>query len=360
MPPPPRTTYLDGLRGIAATIVTTNHFFMGGLLDHAFRSYWASPPSANRHLIQLPPIRLLFAAHAMVPLFFVISGYAISINLLHARNTHPHTLLKSLSSSLTRRGLRIYLPVILLATLSQLIYYLGLYHWPFADDIVWGRRPLTAPGFHLTYLLRYLLDIVNVVQFHHNPGLNGQLWTMPMEYRGSCVVYLVVSLCFLFGLHLLCLGDDGSLTPGYQFLGYVQSPRWDDEWAILSKSWKSLGAVLLVYAVDCSPVLQRPLNARLSQYLGRISFSLYLVHQSVYHVARDPVRNMIWWMLAGSEYPVSMEEARMAGMPFVLSWVGTAVVVGALVLYVAGLWTRWVDVRCVRAARGVERWLTGQ
>ncbi|RAK77760.1 acyltransferase family protein [Aspergillus fijiensis CBS 313.89] len=454
----PRTAWLDGLRGLAAAIVAFNHFFMGGIFDFAFHSYWADPASANRHFIQLPPIRLLFSAHAMVALFFVISGYALSINLLRLRDAPPsssltasssatnQTLLRGLSSATTRRIFRIYLPVFLVAILSQLLFFCGLYHWSFGDDVVWGRRPWTAPLFHFTYLLRYFLDIVNIIQFHHNPGLNGQLWTMPIEFRGSLMVYLVIlgmafwrkemrvggvfvlavyflwygiwdgvgflgglgvaelaqglhsssedavlgegwwvgrkdgeaglssasagglkakaktlltGFCFLMGLHLLCLGDDGVLTPGYRWLGSLQSPRWDDDWAIVSKCWKTVGSVLVVYAIDRVEVLQRVLERPTPQFLGRISFSLYLVHQSVYHVARDPVRNGLWWILTGREYPATDEEALAGGMGvFVVSWGVTAVVMGILVVWLSSWWTRVVDARCVRLSRRIDEWLS--
>lgn len=454
-----RTTWLDGLRGIAAAIVALDHYFMGGVLDVAFRSFWADPPEDNRRFIQLPPIRLLFASHAMVPLFLVISGYAISINLLRARNNSSVSsaaaaaaaascegdFVRRLSSAATRRIFRIYLPVVAIASISQLLYFCNLYRWDFGDEVVWGRRPWTAPWLHVTFLTRYILDIMNIIQFHNNPGLNGQLWTMPFEFRGSCIVYLTILalafwrpsfrrwalvgmmayffhyglwdifaflaglylaemklasgetqsaelkllpdyrrtcsslaaawktriksfnlarirtvISFAFGFHLICLSDDGYLPPGYQFLARFQSSRWDDDWAVLSKCWKAAGAVLLVYAIDKSSSLQRALNVRAVQYLGRISFSLYLVHQSVYHLARDPVRDFIWWILTRSPYSSTEEASRTAIVPFGLAWIGGFLVMGAVVVYLADLYTRYVDVRCVALARMVERWVTGR
>ncbi|TQB67420.1 hypothetical protein MPDQ_006048, partial [Monascus purpureus] len=172
-----RTTWLDGLRGIAAAIVALDHYFMGGVLDVAFRSFWADPPEDNRRFIQLPPIRLLFASHAMVPLFLVISGYAISINLLRARNNSSVSsaaaaaaaascegdFVRRLSSAATRRIFRIYLPVVAIASISQLLYFCNLYRWDFGDEVVWGRRPWTAPWLHVTFLTRYILDIMNII-----------------------------------------------------------------------------------------------------------------------------------------------------------------------------------------------------
>lgn len=433
-----RTTWLDGLRGIAAAIVATDHYFMGGVLDAAFLSYWADPPEENRHFYQLPPIRLLFAAHAMVPLFLVISGYAISINLLRIRNSSNNTssddLLRRLASATTRRILRIYLPVLAIAAISQLLYFCNIYQWTFGDEVVFGRRPWTAPWFHITYLFRYMLDIMNILNFQGNPGLNGQLWTMPMEFRGSCVVYITVlglafwrppfrrlallgmmaywfyfglwdifgflaglylaerrvtssdssetgeektkllpynipmtfqkdhitklaklrtALCFIFGIHLLCLSDDGYLPPGYQFLGLVESSRWEGDWAIISKCWKTAGAALTIYAISKSNhYLQRPLRSGPIQYLGRISFALYLVHQSVYHLIRDPVRKFLWLLLAREPYPGT------SNLVFGVVWFVNYGITAVVNVYLADLFTRLVDVKCVELAKRIERWIT--
>ncbi|OAQ59173.1 acetyl transferase [Pochonia chlamydosporia 170] len=42
--------------------------------------------------------------------------------------------------------------------------------------------------------------------------------------------------------------------------------------------WMSLGAVWLILTIDRSPWLQKVFSMRIPQYLGKISFSLYLVH----------------------------------------------------------------------------------
>lgn len=430
-----RTTWLDGLRGLAAAIVATDHYFMGGVLDAGFRSFWADPPEDNRHLYQLPPLRLFFAAHAMVPLFLVISGFAISVNLLRARNSSAADFVRRLASAATRRVLRIYLPVLSIAVISQVIFFCNLYQWEFPDDVVWGRRPWTAPWFHVTFIGRYMLDNLNIIYLQNNGGLNGQLWTMALEFRGSCVVYLVILAlafwrpgvrrlallglmtfwyyfglwdifgflaglylaeghvasesasdigetdlprffrpifssktrlvrlttvwtyaCFLLGLWLLCLGDDGFLTPGYQFLELISSERWDGAWGIVNKIWKTTGSILIVYAIRRSPLLQRPLNTRAVQFLGRVSFSLYLVHQSVYHMIRNPVRDALWYLAAGEPYGgVAVEQHPFA---FAFAWVGGYIVLSAVNLYVAHLYTRFIDERCIDLAKRFDRYVT--
>ncbi len=433
-----RTTWLDGLRGIAAAIVATDHYFMGGVLDNAFLSFWANPPEENRRLIQLPPFRLLFAAHAMVPLFLVISGYAISINLLRCRNGDDRDFVRRLASAVSRRIIRIYLPVFVISIISQVLYFCNLYQWDFGDKVLRGRKPWTAPWLHITYVFRYMLDITNIVSPQGNAGLNGQLWTMPTEFRGSCLVYITIlglafwrpqlrrialaclisylfyfgywdlsgflvglylaeiqhlsrlnsteeelklpfhtrsdwtsrlrfinfSLtwnysCFFFGFYLLCLSDDGELPPGYLFLKLVESSRWDNDWQVLSRCWKMAGSALMVYGISQLPRLQWPLNSRPIQYLGKISFSLYLVHQTVYHLVRDPVRNSLWYISTKEPYPGTEEASKFTG-PFAFTWLVGYVIMTMINLYAAHLYTKHVDERCVDMARRFDKWLTRQ
>ncbi|PNP46428.1 hypothetical protein THARTR1_10750 [Trichoderma harzianum] len=431
-----RAVWLDGLRGIAAAIVATDHYFMGAVLHAGFRSFWADPPEENRKLMQLPPFRLIFAAHAMVPLFFVISGYAISINLIRLRTANnSEGFLRRLSSAATRRGLRIYLPVFCITVISQILFFFNLFSWVPGDDIVWGRKPWTAPWFHATFVVRYMLDNINIIAIQYNGGLNGQLWTMALEFRGSCVVYLallslafwhpkprlwllVASMAYWFyfgywdvvgflagywlaelqvlselqtvsteaeylswlkpyipvqarsvnlntiqtwtmfvvGIWFLCLSDDGALPPGYQFLQIAESSRWDGNWGTIDKTWKTVGSVLVVAAISATELLQRPLNSKLVQYLGKISFSLYIVHQSIYHLFSDPVRNMLWFIATGgSESEVGASDNKFAGA---FCWIGGYIILSTINLYAANLYTRFVDERCINIAKRFDQWVS--
>lgn len=460
-----RTTWLDGLRGIAATIVAFDHFFMGDIW-YPFRSFWSDPPEENRRLIQLPPIRILFSAHAMVTLFMVISGYAISINLIKAREQQQHShpisrgpvFFSRLSSAVLRRIFRIYLPVLVISIISQFLFFFNLYNWTFDDGVLRGIQPLTSPFAHIKWLIIYMMDSMNMIAFEYNGGFNGQLWTMPVEYRGSCVIYLfviglanwkrkfrlwilpllavyflwygiwdifgfiwglwlaesevgvatleyrsdlehdiienggddnfqedekilpllwvkgkshwrrfatprrmrllsniVTIFAFIMGYHLLCLGDDGHLTPGYQWLEHLNSSKWKENWQVYHWCWKSVGAALLVYAVNNSPILQRPLTTRFVQYLGKISFSLYLVHQAIYHLWRDPLRNWVYLIINGSPYPGNVEANPVS---FYLTWWISGMIIAPIVAIAAHYYTIYVDHKCVVLTKRIEKLLT--
>ncbi|MGO9435837.1 MAG: acyltransferase family protein [Terracidiphilus sp.] len=82
---------LDSLRGIGASIVVFGHF--AGL--------WSS--SAWYSAVNSSPLRALFAAHEAVVLFFVLSGFVLSIPLSGERPPSYRVFL-------LRRFCRIYLP----------------------------------------------------------------------------------------------------------------------------------------------------------------------------------------------------------------------------------------------------------
>ncbi|PCH03049.1 Acyltransferase 3 [Penicillium occitanis (nom. inval.)] len=487
-----RTKYLDSLRGIAAVIVAFDRLFLNDL-NLAFRSYWAEPASKNRVWLQLPPFRIIFAAHAMVTLFFVISGYAVSINLLRLRERrHQADFLGQVASAATRRVFRLFVPVVVIACVSQVLFWMNFYSWTsveikhfVAENKI---RPWSAPGGHIAFLFGYLTNIINpfgALRYKDvNHGLNEQFWTIPVEFRGSCLVYFLVVvmapwrvqrrlivlgaiavyfllygmwdvatfvaglwlaemkvnqeaeqghthnhphhpdfeedsdeenvngtlhppfswsttsslsstlsslstwsssfradskktrqimtpvsitniILFALGIHLMCLPsgstggkNDGHLTTGYRLLLILQPPTWKT-WDIVHHSWKAIGSVLLIYSINNSPrwLFQRPLEAsRTLQYLGRISFPLYLVQQIVYSLWREPIKNWIWKDLTGYTYPGGQLADR---EPFacVVMWIGATMILGPALVYLSEEVGLYVEKAGVFVAREVERWL---
>lgn len=102
-----RTAALDGLRGLAAFLVMNFHFF-GNWRDP--NTGWAP----GRSLTDFPILRLWSGSGpGMVAIFFVISGYVLSCKSLKLTRKRQLTeLLNVVSSSMFRRGLRLFLPTI--------------------------------------------------------------------------------------------------------------------------------------------------------------------------------------------------------------------------------------------------------
>lgn len=437
-----RTTWLDGLRGLGAAMVVLDHYFMSvsaetDIFKVIFRSYWADPPEDNRRFFQLPPLRLPFAGHSVVPMFFVISGYAVSLNFLRIRNDGSlSTFVRRLSSAVNRRILRIYIPIFVMTVVSQILFFCNLYQWRFDESSIQGRRPWTSPWSHITFVFGYMLDNMNIINLQYNTGINDQLWTMPIEFRGSCITYLTILALafwkpqrrylalgliavywfycglwdvfafiagmylaekqvesetkeadgelglpedtpkvwkrlvtrtnivriqtiasFLVGFYLFCMTNDEPLPPGYGYLGLFRSSRWKGDQLVENKSWKTVGAVLLIYSISLSPLLQRPFDYAIPQYLGKNSFAIYLIHCSVYYLIQRPLQGLLWWIVARTSYP-GTDEASNYPLPFAVAWIGTFLVAAAVIVGLSHVYTRFIDVKSVELAKKFEKWAT--
>ncbi|KAL8771410.1 MAG: hypothetical protein Q9209_003078 [Squamulea sp. 1 TL-2023] len=344
--PPPKlhpTTWLDGLRGVAALIVFFHHstqIWLPGL-----RPGYGSSPEAY-HIMQLPVLRIVFSGGAMVSIFFVISGYVLSTKPLRlARQGRYLELLENLSNSAFRRGPRLFIPCIVSTFITALLAMTGV----FVTEGVARQYPRAETLWEqLGSWVRETLWFVNPIA--GGTGFEENLWTIPTEFQGSLLVFLCalgLSKCrnkvrlgclialmaywlwfgywatvlFLGGMVLADVGHGRSLpindlmsgtktlrgTAVYGFLVFVaifllSMPEYDEavtsSWGYVTLStvltpkswgnhfgpgrwWPCLSSMMLVAVIDhagADSLFQRIFTFRFPQYLGRISFSLYLCH----------------------------------------------------------------------------------
>ncbi|KAL5115271.1 hypothetical protein ACEQ8H_006863 [Pleosporales sp. CAS-2024a] len=344
------TAWLDGLRGFAAFIVYWHHNQLwahdgkGNLIFENAFGY-----EKRRYFAALPFVRLWFSGgHFAVAVFFVISGYVLSVkslSLIHSGKTLSAA--ESLGSALFRRWMRLYIPI-MLVTFSWMCFR----HW----SRIWtdnAEMPATfREDVRMWYLTFKNYSFVFTGSWYEFPTLyHVHSWSIPVEFRGSIIVYTTLSALsrctktarlwcqvglmayFLYiadgyygtlfiGGMLLCdldlLAEEGQLPrfftalSGFKefiffhlfivamYLGGVPSdddPKLDQV-TLLSKSpgWRWLAhlkpqavfdakwfyltwaAILAVASIPRLPLLKRFFETRFCQYLGRISFALYLVH----------------------------------------------------------------------------------
>ncbi|CZS93312.1 uncharacterized protein RAG0_03661 [Rhynchosporium agropyri] len=182
------TSYLNGVRGLAASLVYIQHL----LYAHWLHTGYSSSPGRDS-LIQLPILRLLFSGRFMVAIFFILSGYVLSYKPLQlARSGSTITLYDNLSSTAFRRTPRLFGPVVPAMFGTAFAVYFTCYGAEnFSRD---GCMPKAGSlwrqiGGYIPVLSR-MLD-PSVWQEYYPPGLP-HLWTLPMEFRGSMVVFLLV------------------------------------------------------------------------------------------------------------------------------------------------------------------------
>ena len=238
------TTWLDGLRGYAALLVFFCHLTFC-YLDRTRLVYGTVLPAGtivangafvpehetiprgkgwmpsihsdgsadqNSWLIQLPIVRLIFFGDPMVSIFFIVSGYALSLKplcLMRRGHAGQSRLLQTLASATFRRPIRLLLPCIVSTFLVLVLVRLGMYNY--ADKIAGDERVFRlafrgwayeAPPFIAATLREQLIDwafslyemMDFVTHFHWTMSrYDIHLWTIPVELRCSLLLYITLT-----------------------------------------------------------------------------------------------------------------------------------------------------------------------
>lgn len=189
------TAWLDGLRGFAALLVYVLHHegwaheSLGPerIFENAYgyegRYYFAA----------LPGVRILLGGgHFAVAIFFIISGYVLSLKpmtLLHDRRYLE--MCENLASALFRRWLRLYF----LVAVITFLYMLCSFVYPPLQS---NHKPEER---FLDELWRWYSDTKQFSFIFKEGGVpwsfyNFHAWTIPVEFKGSVIVYTTILALF--------------------------------------------------------------------------------------------------------------------------------------------------------------------
>jgi peptidoglycan/LPS O-acetylase OafA/YrhL len=151
------------------------------------------------------------------------------------------------------------------------------------------------------------------------------------------ITYICIFICSLY------LGGQPELAvdkaPGWMTLHSLIPKHIRDK----KRYWVNWAAILLIWSTSNSSLLQKVFTNRVSQYLGKISFSLYLVHGMVIHTLHYSLIDKLLEAI-GSETWLERETA------FGVS----AMVVTVVLVWGSDVFMRGVDVPSVRFAKWVE------
>ncbi|KAH0359582.1 hypothetical protein KCU65_g9876, partial [Aureobasidium melanogenum] len=157
--------------------------------------------------------------------------------------------------------------------------------------------------------------------------------------RLKTIFYMTV---FVIGVYLGCQPQlDAGLTPGWITLWNI-IPGKDREEVRLY--WPIWGAIMLVWSTSCSGSLRELFDNRVAQYLGYISYSMYLVHGLVLNTVGYAVINITNGAI-GADHTAN--KAIGFGMGLTASVLTT--------IWLADVFTRAVDEPLVKFAKMVEQ-----
>jgi peptidoglycan/LPS O-acetylase OafA/YrhL len=192
------TAYLDGMRGLASFIVLTEHLTMR-YHPHVFEEYGNKPT-----FFQLPIIRLLYSGSVMVAIFFVISGFALSLKpleIIHERDWER--LHHTMASATFRRGIRIFLPPIIVSFIVMIGVRFHLYDqqysgatdmslgYPHYMPTIWSQLIdwLEYVLGKLIYPYQWLTPLPNITQSDYA----APLYTIPQEFWSSLFLFAIIT-----------------------------------------------------------------------------------------------------------------------------------------------------------------------
>lgn len=293
-----RLLELDALRGLGSVVVAVAHAHTMFQLHEAW--YW----------------RPFLNATSALMLFFVLSGYVLSLAYWQGRQS-PY------SDYLIRRFFRIYVPYACACILALLV----------GRHFLYANLPLT-PWFYLTWHIPFTTRLVTwqLLGMSISPAINTAFWSLRYEVEMSIVLPLIypvirwlrprgtvtaVVVMMLFAsilarvrvllpigvFHIMCAESTRTLLYGTAFiLGALAAWKIDAVHAYLRSmpAWMrhaALAGALLGYAfgpvqvsIPSTAALivfatgtagRRLLINPVFDYLGRISYSLYLIHGTV-------------------------------------------------------------------------------
>jgi peptidoglycan/LPS O-acetylase OafA/YrhL len=302
-----RLTSLDALRGIAAFVVLLSHLYLI-LPDDQHSTFIAKLTYPLRN------------GTVAVFIFFVLSGYVLSLSYFRgAPLSYPRFVI--------RRVCRIYLPFAAAILFSLILY--GIFGQPHASSYWFSNWPQAWPD------VPTLAGHFFMLGTDPNIRLDSVMWTLVHEMRISLMFPLLIMLCrdtriaiasalalsvvstkalavcgqahpvlvesflmtwvwtaqmipyFITGIllnkHSVRIDSIWQRMPAFLrlaafifvLMGYVIKGNYLRIWSNLSLGM--VAGLTIILAIEV-PRLRKLLNEPIPQWLGRISYSLYLIH----------------------------------------------------------------------------------
>ncbi|KAI9748487.1 MAG: hypothetical protein M4579_007209 [Chaenotheca gracillima] len=394
--------WIDGLRGCASFIVVAGH------LCTSFVPHLHAPANVGEspELFQLPFLRLCVGGRSAVAIFFLVTGYVNSMGpIKRARAGNTDAALNGLSRSALSRTGRLVLPASLSTFISWLFCHTGVYTLAKRADAPWIRQG--APPAHPTvYGATYDLIWSEIRTWAYGENeYDGTQWTLILFLEGSMIVYTTLLATvhvkpayrkgILIGLYIYSwisgmalksmniytgmllaelhadLGSDAtSLLPrpvpvlmmilGLFLCGYPQDAperapwssvlyhfgsKWVPHNGDLRRYWDHIGASTLLFGVFFSATARKILTQPFFNFLGRVSFPVYLIHNQL-------IKTILVFMVYGAaaiHQPLRMDED---GKPIPLQRGGIGTFLIAIPAFywflygIAHLWSKYVDPMC--------------
>ena len=361
-----RIEALDSVRGIAAFVVVIHHCFLTrAVYSDFFFSQWKTNATGAISAIFLhTPARIVWAGYEAVTLFYVLSGLVLALPWVEGRPpAYKQYAIRRLCRLYIPYGVAIAVAGLLNVALLQRANVSGASNW--VNEMTWTHAVTLSVIFDHLALIGHHATIDGVTHtliWEIRVSLLFPLLIMPIcrwGVRGAlavltCLLAVVISMQLLYGN----ISATGDLLVGSEHQGLLRALAIELQWTayyacyfvfgsllaarlkeirflfarvgdwlsfvllilgllIFQGHWSrwhavqefmvAVGSVLILGAALAPGRIETMLLKRIPRYLGRISFSLYLVHVPVILALTIITHGVLsLWLLIANVVPVSI------------------------------------------------------
>lgn len=293
---------LDAIRGIAAFIVLIHHCL---LVRPAFSEYfftdWRTEASTSvQYAFFYTPLRLLWAGSEAVILFYVLSGFVIALPWIEKRPP-------GYAEFCIKRIFRIYLPYLVIVALAAVPNLLlqPVFHVP--GGSAWINTEAWSEPVTLGNLAQHVL-MFGPVHFRINGAVHSLVWEMWVSLLFPLLIVPVVRWRGRGALGLLfCLfGMTAALQVLYAWLGAAKQPVdlatffiWHFQRVFYYSIFFVIGAVIAQYR----GLIEKKLRETSSYYTGAMCLAIGLMLMQARWAETHAVHNL--YVALGSAFVIA-------------------------------------------------------
>lgn len=379
--------FLDGVRGIAMMIVVLHHF---GLVFFPAINY-LDPEKIHlgngsiELLIAKTPLNIFFNGGFAVSIFFVLSGFVLSYKF------HISGSQRLLREYAAKRYFRLFLPVAGVIVICYLMNLFGLFPSQRMEGITKSEDWLNNLFAGMKGPGDMIRNIFIDVFFNNDNRYNAVLWTMTIEFLGSLLLFSFLALtgdhkktvllhiivaglilltdkkfyaAFILGSLISRLFISGFSFPkgikgvciksfllvtGVYFSSFPQGFFTQQSmWKWIDWSWTSgydlfhvLGAFCILFVICFDKNFIRFFSIKPFLYLGKISFSFYLLHLAVICSFGVFIFQELW-------------EPGTYFVPVLISFIASL----AVSFLISHFYYQWIDKSSIRFSEKMGKWIT--
>lgn len=315
-----RIAWIDGLKGIASLMIFLHHFILAFIPALYYGTSVGYMLSNNEGVLADSPFLFFVGGHFLVNIFLLLSGLVLSLQVYRINSV------KELITKMVSRYMRLAFPVFIISLLVYVLLRYGLfYNTQFAE--ITG-----SPWLSLYYKVPLSLKSVFETSFYSvwfigNDDYSTAFWMLTHLFYGSILTYIsifsirkinkqiqlfiILSLIIITGLYNSYLMNFtfGMLIAwmiihqsklihqdkwrwlfiiaGCLLAGYPQGVIPTNYYRYLTPIYHyfksnvmihSLGSFFIVLGIFKLNVTFKFLNGFIAQYLGKLSYSIYLIH----------------------------------------------------------------------------------